>query len=73
MVLGTQKAYKAKHSIGISLPYWASLQGVYMEYPYPNFVLCAFWGPYGSRCTVSIWLRGPHFGLCYFENSCGVI
>ena len=45
--LGTQKAHKHKHFMGISLPYWASfLRGVYMGDPYPYFCLCAFfWGP----------------------------
>ena len=43
--LGTQKGHKHKHFIGTSLPYWTSLYGVFMRYPYPHFCLFAFLGP----------------------------
>ena len=39
---GTQKGHENKHLTGASLPYWASLQGVYIGYPNPELCLCAF-------------------------------
>ena len=68
------KAHKHKHFIGISLPYWASLRGCLMGYPYPYFCLCAFGGPYmtlwfrfrgrGFRIGVwGFWVSGLAFGL----------
>ena len=42
-LLGTPKAYKHKHFIGISL-IGLHYEGVYMGYPYPYFCLCAFFG-----------------------------
>ena len=35
-------------------PYLIGLhyRGVYMGYPYPNYCLCAFWGPIFSFCDI---------------------
>ena len=45
-LLGTQKAHKPKHVIGISLPCLGFIiRGVHMGYPYPKFCLCGFLGP----------------------------
>ena len=43
LCLGTPKGHKHKHFMGISLPYWASLQGGFIWDS--NFCLCAFLGP----------------------------
>ena len=42
--LGTQKAQKHKHVIGISLPYWASLYGDLYGISLSLFLLMCFFG-----------------------------
>ena len=63
--LGTQKGPKHKHFIGISLPYWVSLEGDLDGISLSIFLLMCFFGAL-VKLTVSPLRRDPTDGKSVF-------